>query len=199
MSLDGFGGLLLTGGTDVDPALYGQTLVEPTQPPDLGRDQMEQRLLGEALGRDLPILAICRGMQFFNVFHGGTLIQHIEGHSIKPADLSQPAHCVTVVPGTLLARVTGAGPLEVNSRHHQAVNRVGEGLVVSARSVPDGIIEGLELPGKRFAVAVQWHPEDQILAAAPQRELFRAFVDAAVEVADRFRLIADATPGAKHK
>ncbi|HXP87985.1 MAG TPA: gamma-glutamyl-gamma-aminobutyrate hydrolase family protein [Bryobacteraceae bacterium] len=177
-SLDGLAGFVLTGGTDVDPALYGQAPGPHTEKPDPERDQMEQRLLREALDRDLPVLAICRGMQFFNVFHGGTLLQHIEGHAVRLDDRSLPVHAVTVAPDTMLARITGAGRLEVNSRHHQAVDRVGEGLVVVARSVPDGLIEGLERPVKRFALAVEWHPEDQIRNSPPQQALFCAFATA---------------------
>lgn len=177
-SLDGFAGVLLTGGTDVDPALYNQAPGNHTEQPDRERDRLEQRILGEALDRDLPVLAICRGMQFFNVFHGGTLRQHIEGHALRPPDASLPVHAVTVVPGTMLAQITRRERLDVNSRHHQAVDRLGNGLIVSARSVPDGVVEALERPGKRFAVAVQWHPEDQIGNSEPQRELFRAFANA---------------------
>jgi putative glutamine amidotransferase len=177
-SLDGFSGLLLTGGTDVDPGLYRQESEEHTSKPDRERDQLEQRLLREALDRDLPVLAICRGMQLFNVVHGGTLRQHVEGHAVRPLDRSLPVHPVTVVPGTALERITSLGQLDVNSRHHQAADRVGHGLVVSAYSVPDGLVEGLEHPGKRFAIAVQWHPEDQVSSSPPQRELFCAFVSA---------------------
>ncbi len=160
VSLDGCDGLLLTGGTDVDPALYGQSPHEKTETADPGRDELEYRFLREALERNTPVLAICRGMQLFNVFHGGTLLQHIDGHAIRPADRSQPAHAVEIVAGTHLAEIFGDGELPVNSRHHQAVDRLGAGLVISARSL-DGIVEGLERIDLRFAVAVQWHPEDQ--------------------------------------
>jgi len=117
-------------------------------------------------------------MQLFNVVHGGTLRQHVEGHAVRPLDRSLPVHAVTVVPGTALERVTSLSRLDVNSRHHQAVDHVGQGLVVSARSIPDDLVEGLEHPGKRFAIAVQWHPEDQVRNSPPQRELFCAFVNA---------------------
>jgi putative glutamine amidotransferase len=170
-SLNGFGGLLLTGGTDVAPARYGQSPRAETEPPDEARDELEYRLLQEALARDLPVLAICRGMQLFNVFHGGTLIQHLEGHAVRLSDRSQPAHEVEIVGGTHLDKIFGPGALKVNSRHHQAVDKPGEGLLVSARSIADGVVEGLERTDRRFAVAVQWHPEDQP-AHAP---LFAAF------------------------
>jgi putative glutamine amidotransferase len=177
LSLGGFDGLLLSGGTDVDPRLYDETSDPRTQTPDRPRDALELTLLREARERDLPVLAICRGMQLFNVAHpGGTLQQHIDGHEVRLPDVSEPAHVVNVAPGSALAAILGAVEARVNSRHHQAVARVGEGLVVSARA-PDGVIEGLELPGRRFAIAVQWHPEDQ-LRFPEQRRLFSAFIEA---------------------
>jgi putative glutamine amidotransferase len=164
-------GLVLTGGTDVDPALYGQPLGPKSDVPDRERDTLEQRLLKEALKSDVPVLAICRGMQLFNVTHpGGTLVQDMEGHKL-PRHLT---HHAEIYEGTRLAQIFGAGVHTVNSRHHQAVDRIGEGLIVSAKS-PDGVIEGLERPDLRFAVAVQWHPEDQM---PQQRRLFEAFRDA---------------------
>jgi gamma-glutamyl-gamma-aminobutyrate hydrolase PuuD len=170
-SLDGFAGLVLTGGTDVAPARYGQSPHAETEAPDEARDELEFRLLREALERGLPVLAICRGMQLFNVFHGGTLLQHLDGHAVRPNDKSQPVHSVEIAGGTRLGEIFGVSALPVNSRHHQAVDKPGTGLLVSARSVADGIVEGLERPDCRFAVAVQWHPEDQP-AHAP---LFAAF------------------------
>ena len=181
-SLAGVEGLLLTGGRDVDPGLYGQEPVPETQEPNPARDEMETRLLGEAIERDLPVLAICRGLQLFNVYHGGTLIQHLPGdpHRTKerPADPSEPLHEISVAPDTRLAGILGAGQHAVNSRHHQAVDRLGSYIQVSAKSVKDGIIEGLERPDKAFAVAVQWHPEDQVRSDETQLKLFRAFAGA---------------------
>lgn len=135
---------------------------------------MESAYLRAALAADLPLLAICRGMQLFNVIHGGTLAQHIEGHRATPANKSLPAHPVAVQAGTRLAAILGAGEQAVNSRHHQAVNRVGDGLVVSARA-GDGVIEGLERTDRKFALGVQWHPENMIYRFAAQRRLFEAF------------------------
>jgi putative glutamine amidotransferase len=165
-SLDGMG-LVLAGGTDVAPRLYGADAEPLTEAPDKERDALEQKLLRQALEKDLPVLAICRGMQLFNVTHpGGTLIQHIQGHRVA-------LHDATVAGGTELAAIFGVGVRPVNSRHHQAVGRVGEGLIVSARAA-DGVIEALERSDRRFAVAVQWHPEDLM----PQdRALFEAFRD----------------------
>ena len=164
-SLDGLG-LLLTGGTDIDPALYGAEPQPETETPDRERDALEQRLLREALDRNLAVLAICRGMQLFNATHaGGTLLQHITGHRTP-----QIPHQIAIETDTRLAKIFGAGPRPVNSRHHQAVGRVGHGLVISARAA-DGVIEALERSDRRFAVAVQWHPED-----LPQdHALFEAF------------------------
>jgi putative glutamine amidotransferase len=176
-SLAGFAGLMLAGGSDINPRVYGQEPAERTHPPDDARDGLELSLVAEALERDLPVLAICRGMQLFNVAHaGGTLFQHIEGHEVRPADPSEPAHTVTIEPGTALAAIVAESELPVNSRHHQAVDRVGEGLIVSARAA-DGIVEAVERPDKRFALAVQWHPEDQRRFAS-HRRLLQAFVNA---------------------
>lgn len=170
-------GLLLTGGIDLNPKLYGQSPDPRSEEPDDALDSMESALLTEALERDLPVLAICRGLQLFNVHAGGSLSQHIEGHSERGDDRSRPVHTVQVKGGTVLARIMGAGEHRVNSRHHQAVMEVGRGLTISA-CAPDGIIEGLERPDRRFAIAVQWHPEDQAAVFPEQRRLFEAFGDA---------------------
>ena len=166
-----FDGLMLTGGTDLSPTSYNQPRHKYTQPPDPPRDCFEWSLLAAVLDSGVPVFAICRGLQMFNVRLGGTLHQHIEGH--QRAD-ENDAHAVEVVPETRLAKIVGAGAHEVNSRHHQTVDRIGDGLVISARS-EDGIVEGLELPGHRFAVAVQWHPEDRIQSSECDLRLFQAF------------------------
>jgi putative glutamine amidotransferase len=144
-------GLVLSGGTDVDPVLYGASPRPETSQPDRERDDYEAALLRDALSRDMPVLAICRGMQLMNVAFGGTLIQHIENHR-------GTAHEATLEPP--FASIFGADGITVNSRHHQALDRVGEGLVVTARDPKDGTIEGVIVPGHGFAVGVQWHPED---------------------------------------
>ena len=181
-SLKGLDGLVITGGRDIDPQRYGQERAPETQEPNPSRDRMEIGLLGEALDRDLPVLAICRGHQLLNIYHGGTLIQHLVGdpHRTVPrlADPSTPLHEVSVAPDTKLAAAVGAGKHPVNSRHHQAVDKLGTNLCVSAKSVKDGIVEGLERPDKAFAVGVQWHPEDQVRADETQLKLFRAFAEA---------------------
>jgi putative glutamine amidotransferase len=120
------------------------------------------------------VIAICRGLQLFNVAHrGGTLTQHIEGHKLA----NHASHEVETYPRSKLAQILGAGVIGVNSRHHQAVADVGEGLIVSARSL-EGVVEGLERPDLSFALAVQWHPEDMLAIFPVQRKLFAAFSQA---------------------
>jgi putative glutamine amidotransferase len=181
-SLDGLDGLLLTGGSDVDPKLYGQPRAAESEPPEDARDELEMKLLKEALAADLPVLAICRGLQLFNVVRGGTLIQHVANvdvHRVKAHD-AEPGrhpgvHSVRVNPDTRLAGIIGAGEHQVNSRHHQAVDCVGGGLIISATAA-DGVVEALELTGNAaFALAVQWHPEDRVAVNPADRKLFEAF------------------------
>ena len=202
-SLVGLDGLVLSGGRDIDPKQYGQEPARETQKPSPARDRMEMGLLGEALDRDLPVLAICRGLQLFNVYKGGTLVQHLKGDPHRPperprTDPAKPMHDVRVAADTKLAAILGEGPHPVNSRHHQAVDKLGTGLRISATSVKDGIVEGVELPEKEFAVAVQWHPEDQVPGDETQMKLFQAF---AAVVKKRSTTEADSTPrrrGAKN-
>jgi putative glutamine amidotransferase len=185
-SLAGLSGLLLTGGSDVNPRRYGQERLRQSDSPDDARDELEFGLLKAALAADIPVFAICRGLQLLNVFQGGSLIQHLASSDVHRQKVdgvargSHPAaHRVRVEPDTKLAAIVGAGELEVNSRHHQAVDRLGDGLTVSALSA-DGVVEGLELPEAAFAVAVQWHPEDRVNVSEADRKLFQAFADAMV-------------------
>ncbi len=177
--------LVLSGGGDVDPALFGQA-----PHPALGRvlrerDDFELALCRAALARDLPILAICRGHQVLNVATGGTLIQDIPSLVARGGDHDprcerwERAHAVAVTPGSRLHAILGTERVDVNSFHHQAVDAVGEGLRVSARAPEDGIIEGVEMPGRRFVVGVQWHPESFWDRDPAQLALFRAVVQAA--------------------
>jgi len=179
LSLNGFAGLMLLGGSDVNPSRYGETPHPETDPPDDARDACELELIDQALARDLPIFAICRGLQILNVYHGGTLIQHLGSalHDPDFDDKAQTAHEVTIEPGTLLAEAAGNSRWRVNSRHHQAVGKIGTGLRVVARA-EDGIIEALERPDKRFILAVQWHPEDQFVKDSEQLKLFMRFAEA---------------------
>jgi len=164
--LHGVDGLLLTGGDDVDPALYGEDPHPTYDVSEPGRDTFEIDLVRRALAADLPVLAICRGLQVLNVALGGSLIQDIpsEPGPVLQHDATGPpttlAHTVAVTPGSRVASLLGPDDTRaVNSRHHQAVRAVGQGLVVTATS-PDGIVEAAEVPAARFCVGVQWHPEN---------------------------------------
>ncbi len=173
---DKFAGLVLTGGTDVNPELYGARPARDAERPDRERDEMEARLVERADAAGIPVLAICRGLQLLNAVRGGKLLQHIDGHSAPGV---RQAHGVAVRGGTVLAGITGAGEFPVNSRHHQAADptHIGRGLIVSA-TAPDGTIEGLEDPSKPFLVAVQWHPEERVATDEQDRKLFEAFARA---------------------
>ena len=179
VTLDGCAGLILLGGTDVNPSRYGQQPQAETDPPDDERDTLEWELINHAIEKDMPILAICRGLQVLNVYHGGTLLQHLDSRDHDPptAVYSLPAHEISIEPDTQLARIAQSSSWAVNSRHHQAVERVGSGLRVSAKA-SDGVIEALERPDRTFVVAVQWHPEDQAPQDADQRKLFTSFAAA---------------------
>lgn len=165
-------GLLLTGGSDVDPVRYGETDRHPTVDVDPERDDYEIALARLAIARDLPLFAICRGVQVLNVAAGGTLVQDIptslpsavvHRRSRPPRVKRSPAHAVAVTPDTRLAalldRQARHGQVAVNSRHHQAIRQLAPGFVVSA-AAPDGIVEAIERPGATFCVGVQWHPEN---------------------------------------
>ena len=175
-------GLVLMGGIDVNPARFGEVRGPETDDPDDARDELECALIEDFLKHDLPMLAICRGIQILNVQHGGTLVQHLastEHHRVRTDDKGLPAHRVEIVPGTRLAAITGEPlTLDVNSRHHQAIGRLGDGLVVSARDPEDGVIEAVERPDKRFVIGVEWHPENQSSRDARQARLFQAFAAA---------------------
>jgi putative glutamine amidotransferase len=182
-SLDSLDGLLLSGGADINPARYGRSNAGSDEVDD-ARDELEMRLLREALAADVPVLAICRGLQVFNVVCGGTLIQHLPStplHRVRPKGAESgwhpAAHQIRVEPNTRLAEIIGAGEHGVNSRHHQAIDRLGQGLIVSG-TASDGVIEAIEKPGAAFAVAVQWHPEDRIFVSEADRKLFTAFAEA---------------------
>ena len=165
-------GLVLAGGSDIDPAIYGAARHPKTGSVDHARDAMELALLREALDRDLPVFAICRGLQLMNAALGGTLNQHIEGHR-HPGQ--RDAHPITIAAHSELRSILGVDEFLVNSRHHQCLERVASGLVVVATAI-DNVIEAVELRGKRFVVGVQWHPEDRVDGL--DGKLFEAFRDA---------------------
>jgi putative glutamine amidotransferase len=186
-ALEGVHGLMLTGGGDVHPSHYGRAMSPQIELAEPGRDEFEIALSREALERDLPILAICRGLQVLNVAAGGTLLPHVPdrvGDGI-PHSIDEPknaiAHPITVTSGSTLARVLGpqvaaAETCAVNSRHHQAVDAVAPGFTVSA-TAPDGIVEAIERADRRFCVGVEWHPEN-FWATGEFAGLFEAFVRA---------------------
>jgi putative glutamine amidotransferase len=177
-------GILFTGGNDVDPALFGEAPHQKLGSVDPERDTTELLLAKVALRRNMPILGICRGHQLLAVAGGGTLWQDIPAqmpHAIKHSHNTppkhHPIHTVKAAPGTRLEALLGA-EFGVNSRHHQAVKDVPAGWVASAVA-PDGINEAMELPGARFAMSVQWHPENFWGRAYSFDRVFRAFVEAA--------------------
>ncbi len=180
-SLRGLDGLLLSGGADINPHLYGEERLTETDEPDDRRDEMELRLARATLSVDLPVLGICRGMQLLNVLHGGTLIQHLKDaeshHHRYSTHEHRVLHSVETIPGSRLASICEASHFLVNSRHHQAVGSVGTGLVISAWS-SDRTVEALERPDSCFAVAVQWHPEDRITTVPHDRAIFNSFAGA---------------------
>ena len=183
--LDAVDGLLLTGGEDVDPALFGAARHPATGPANAARDQIELALAREAARRRMPTLAICRGVQVLNVALGGTLVQDIPSEVGPSLDhdaegvRSQRVHGVAVTSGSRLGEIVKATEIRTNSFHHQAVDRPGDGLRVTGRSA-DGVVEAMECADRAWwALGVQWHPEE--LTGTPEdwdRSLFKAFAEA---------------------
>jgi len=187
-SLDRLDGVLLTGGGDIDPVHYGSTPHPKTNPPDAARDSFELALARLALQEDAPILGVCRGLQVMNVAAGGTLIQDIpsEVNHPLPHQVDHPlyaiAHEAWLARDSRLAslmqeQLAESDILQVNSRHHQAVNQTASVFTVSA-TAPDGVIEAIERAGARFCMAVQWHPEN-FWRTGEFRALFEEFIHAA--------------------
>ncbi|HEY3019302.1 MAG TPA: gamma-glutamyl-gamma-aminobutyrate hydrolase family protein [Solirubrobacteraceae bacterium] len=164
-ALDLIDGLLLAGGVDVDPKFYGAERHPQTKRTVPERDTIEIALARRALERDLPLLGICRGMQLINVALGGTLHQHLPevvGHGEHRRVIGSfvdSDHDVELEAGSLAARAAGEEVHVTKSHHHQGVDRLGEGLVVTGRSMLDDLPEAIERPDRRFALGVQWHPE----------------------------------------
>jgi putative glutamine amidotransferase len=176
-------GILFTGGTDIQPARYGkQTEENLCTDIDEERDQIEFSIAAEAEKNDTPVLGICRGMQLLNVHRGGTLVTDIEsfgGSGHRKLDGFDARHNVRIEPGSYLRHVLSEGEGEVNSAHHQAVERVGEGLSISARATGDGTIEALEwadATDKPFFLAVQWHPERMEFSENFAGRIFETFL-----------------------
>lgn len=178
--LDRLDGLVITGGAfDVDPALYGDTTRHETVDLKTDRTTAELALLRGAVARDMPVLGICGGQQLLAVALGGTLHQHIPDaipnaleHEQKTSH-DQPGHSVEILAGTKLFDIVGP-VMQVNTSHHQAVKSAGRGVVNAL--APDGVIEGLEVPGLKFCIGVQWHPE--YLVDAGDAALYNAFIEA---------------------
>ena len=181
------GGILLPGGGDVRPSIYGETPHSTFDAAEAGRDEFEMELARLATEADVPLFAICRGIQVLNVARGGTLVQDIPeelGNSLNHT-LREPsfaiAHDIWIAEGSLLQRLmretVEGDTCPVNSRHHQSVKALGQGLVATA-TAPDGVIEAVEDSGKRFCLGVQWHPEN-FYRTGEFRALFEAFVAAA--------------------
>lgn len=176
-------GLLLTGGHDVNPEMYQEPTRGTCGIPCKERDAMESFLLGKALEKNIPILGICRGIQFLNAYLGGSLYQDlpteyecsVEHHMTPPYD--REAHKVTILPNTILAEIFGAGILPVNSYHHQAVKKLAPGVTKMALS-EDGLVEAISVDGQKFAVGVQWHPEFSYENNQESVKLVQTFVDA---------------------
>lgn len=177
-------GLILTGGADIHPSLYGQTVLERCGEIDEERDRFEMELVRAARSRDLPLLGICRGLQVVNVALGGSLYQDLSyrqetdpAHQSPRERRGEPAHGVAIVEGSRLAEILGVRELDVISTHHQIIRDLAPNLTVNA-AAPDGVIEGVEGAG-RFLLAVHWHPERMVARHPEQLALFRALVEAA--------------------
>lgn len=180
--LDRIDALLVPGGGDVDPLLYGETAHEAVYGVNPTRDATEIALVRAALDRNIPTLLICRGMQLLNVALGGTLHQHVPeafGDAVphRAPERRATAHKVRIEPGTRLSSILGVSETEVVSFHHQAVRDLAPSLKPSAYA-PDGLLEACEVPGRWF-VAVQWHPEESAEQDAVQRRLFEGLIAAA--------------------
>ena len=193
--LEGLDGLILTGGLDVQPELYGAQRHPLTDPARPDRDAWELALFRGAEKRRMPVLAICRGLQLVNVARGGTLHQHLpeaigtDRHRVGGGVFA--TNTVEVESGTALASLVGDGALDVHSYHHQGVDQLGDGLRVTARD-DGGLVQAVESTGDGYVVGVQWHPEQNV----EDRRLFAGIVDQAAVYADaRMRTERTSTEG----
>ena len=170
--------LLLPGGGDINPALFFQKRHPTVARVSRSRDALETWLCQDALKADIPVLGICRGIQVMNVAMRGSLYQDVPSHKVEPGDI---IHDIKIETGSLLNQITGDHIVKVSSRHHQAVEVIGKGFVVTAQS-KDGIIEAIENPSKRFVLGVQYHPEWMLKNPDLEKhaaKLFTAFIEAA--------------------
>ena len=185
--LDGLYGLCLSGGPDLHPSIYGAEPHPELGPTEPHLDEFEVALVRAAEARELPVLAICRGLQVLNVSRGGTLVQDLP--SERPSEVQHrqtevgwvPTHDVRIEPGSLVAACLGETEARVNSFHHQAVDRLGDGLRIVGWA-PDGTVEAVEATDRRFTVAVQWHAESMVRSPEQER-LLSAFARAASNAA----------------
>ena len=176
-SLPEVDGLLLPGGWDLDPALYGEKPDPKTGPVDRELDDTELRLFKQAHDLGLPVMGICRGQQVINVAMGGSLLQHLEGHEVRSFGRSHLAHAIEVDPGSELGRAAGENEIRVNSLHHQVIGKLAPGLLQTARD-EDGNVEAVET-SDGLIVAVQCHPEELTTDLPWARKLFERFVERA--------------------
>ena len=192
--LDRVDGIVLTGGLDMDPRRHGQTVTSTLQPMADRRDASDRVLVRRIVEREVPVLAIGVGMQQLNVMMGGTLFVHLPIELPKALPHFDPSggphrHIIVLEPDTRIDEIYGGGELRVNSRHHQAINQVGKGLRIGAKS-PDGVIEAIEAEDTDwFCLGVQWHPEADT-ASALDMQLFECFLQATFRTAPRLHLVA---------
>jgi len=185
-----FDGLLLSGGSDPDPLIFGEEPLPEQGEIEPQRDRLEIILVKEALNQDLPLLGICRGMQVLNLAAGGTIYQDIRSQRKKSLKHMQdaprwyPTHNVSIVPGSKLALILNREICRVNSFHHQAVNRVAPGFRASAFAA-DGVVEAVESMEETPAIGVQWHPETMLTRDERMSELFTYFISTAARKKDK--------------
>ena len=186
--LDQIDGVVITGGAfDVDPAIFGANQRHATVTTKDRRTAFELAITRGAVLRDTPVLGICGGQQLLHVVLGGALIQHIPDEvedslvHEQPNTRDEPGHSVAVTKGTLLHKIVKTYELQVNSAHHQAAKDAPLGVIINAIA-PDGVIEGIEAPGQRFCLGVQWHPEYGV--SAGDSAIFEAFITAAAKTDD---------------
>lgn len=183
--VDRLDGLLLTGGIDVDPSFYGVEPIKELEATNLKLDIYESRILKRALARRIPILGICRGHQFLNVYFHGTLYQDIPSqcpesisHRKTSNEKKIASHFITIEKESQLHQLMGVDSLQVNSSHHQTIDRLGDGFRIVART-SDGIVEAIERDDYPFMISVQWHPELMVLNGDPtMNKIFAAFIEA---------------------